>query len=94
MYWSGCLYSINTDILEIINVMENSDNLSDLNRLYEIRETTGWRDGDFGSFVSESHAYIRDLVSNGTVEIKSSDYFYLKDIHEYLLETAFHKRFP
>ena len=85
--------------------MEDSDDLSDLepnvrlavyhlNRLYEIRETTGWRDGDFGSFVSESHAYIRDLVSNGTVEIKSSDYFYLKDIHEYLLETAFHKRFP
>jgi hypothetical protein len=85
--------------------MEDSDDLSHLepnvklaiyhlNKLYEIREETGWTEGHFGSFVSESHAYIRELVSNGTVEFKSSDYYYLKDIHEHLLEAAFYKRFP
>jgi hypothetical protein len=65
-----------------------------LSKLYETRDDLGWIDSSYSSFVSETHEYIRGLVVAGTVEFKSADYCYLKDIQEYLLEQAFRKRFP
>jgi hypothetical protein len=65
-----------------------------LSKLYETRDDLGWVDSSYSSFVSETHEYIKSLVAEGTVEFKSADYCYLKDIQEYLLEQAFRKRFP
>ncbi len=104
MYKFSGLYSTNSDLLEVSNVMDE-DNLNDLapnvrlavyhlSKLYETRDNLGWIDSSYSSFVSETHEYIRSLVADGTVEFKSPDYYYLKDIQEYLLEQAFRKRFP
>ena len=65
-----------------------------LSKLYETRDDLGWVDSSYSSFVSETHEYIRSLVADGTIEFKSADYCYLKDIQEYLSEQAFRKRFP
>lgn len=100
----GSYYFVNSNILEVSNHMEDVDDLSDLpanlklavyhlSRLYEICDEKEWVDGYYSSFVSETHEYIRQLVADGTIEFKSSDYYYIKDIHEHLLENAFYKKF-